>query len=912
MRQFLPHVFAIALAAAASPALGQQTNGHGEGLLKVCKIGGPGIPTGTPFVFTAGSSTITVPSGPAPGGTCVIAGKFAVGTHLAVIETMPVGYTVSNIDVAPSNRQNGAANLAGGSVNVTIGTGVTEVTFTDKRTGFLEICKFGDVKGNFNFTVNPGNLGPFSVPAGACSPAIEVAAGSVIIHELPSAGSTMSGCSTIPAAQQGACNTTAQTSTVTVDPGDISTMTIATITNKPVSDAADISLDKMFKPGPEPGRGTFILTVKNPGGPLPAGAVITVSDPVPTGVILTGFGGTSGTSWSCMPGFQVTGPNTLKCTYTGTGPIAAGAVLPDLALNATLAAIGSETGIYGNCATAALATAAGSVTESNVANNRACTVTQTINNAGCDKVKCPPPVADCKQDVLIVEDASPSIFPGLPTVKGAIAKFLQPMQNKGRVNIFSFNNQPNWTPITAGWTPVTNLNWNTLANPIVLGGTRTNWDDALERAYHVVQTGPNKPLVLFVTDGDPNTSNNASGAEVDNTGSPLTAATEAVQWINAIRAAGSPIIAIGFGPYVSAGYIDAAFTGNVSGPGNINLETSSVIKMDSVNDLPGVMATLGNQMCGTLSLSKRVTAGPTFQHLVPADTTTPVSVNDTIPFTLEITNNATLPVTGVVVQDQVPGALSPVSVGAMSSGTSAQQVPPVVGNLITWSIPTLAGRTTATLNFTGQFVKTYPVPPKGSQTVETYNNYAQVTAAVDYHATALGNMNAINGPATEVDESFAAFTEQVFQQSDPCLDEANRPIYCYLQLAKVLKNPGAEDNSCTSSATGGPIYPCPFTISVNIIPTYIPAGSTVTVADDFTVGSTAVSGWAATVPSSFCQTTPPSVSFSCPHGSLNSFSGDVTVMIPPGQTGQKKNCITVTITNTSPVFNKSANACVTF
>jgi hypothetical protein len=203
-----------------------------EGLLKVCKVGGPGIPAGTPFTFTAGTSTFTVPSGPAPGGTCVIGPRFPVGTHVAVAETVPAGYTVSSISVAPPGRVEGTPNLAGGNVNVTIGSGVTEVTFTDKRTGFLEICKSGDVQGNFSFTVNPGGLGPFVVPAGACSPAIEVAAGSVLINELPSAGATMVSCSTIPPGQQGPCNPAAQTSTVTVVPGDVSTMTIAFVTNR--------------------------------------------------------------------------------------------------------------------------------------------------------------------------------------------------------------------------------------------------------------------------------------------------------------------------------------------------------------------------------------------------------------------------------------------------------------------------------------------------------------------------------------------------------------------------------------------------------------------------------------------------------------------------------------------------------
>ena len=43
------------------------------------------------------------------------------------------------------------------------------VTFTDKHTGFLEICKKGDVTGSFTFSVSPGALGPFVVPAGASS-----------------------------------------------------------------------------------------------------------------------------------------------------------------------------------------------------------------------------------------------------------------------------------------------------------------------------------------------------------------------------------------------------------------------------------------------------------------------------------------------------------------------------------------------------------------------------------------------------------------------------------------------------------------------------------------------------------------------------------------------------------------------
>jgi hypothetical protein len=196
-----------------------------KGLLKICKVAGPGIAVGTPFSFTAGGNTVgPVPAGPSPGGTCVLGPTFPVGSTITVAETpIPTGDIVSNIVVAPPGQS--TIHLGAGSVDVTIGTGVTEVTFTDKRTGFLEICKTGPVTGNFTV----GGLGPFVVPAGACSPAIEVAAGSVVITEQPPPGIVITASDTIPAGNQLSFGLV--TSTVNVVPGDISTMTIALITN---------------------------------------------------------------------------------------------------------------------------------------------------------------------------------------------------------------------------------------------------------------------------------------------------------------------------------------------------------------------------------------------------------------------------------------------------------------------------------------------------------------------------------------------------------------------------------------------------------------------------------------------------------------------------------------------------------
>lgn len=199
------------------------------GQLKICKVAGPGIAVGTPFKFAVESFGVVVPAGPAPGGYCVLGPSVPVGSVVSVQEGVPPGISVSSITVEPANRALGN-DLGSGTVKVTAGSGVTEVTYTNERakTGYLEICKAGDVKGDFTFTVNPGALGPFTVPAGACSPAIEVTAGNVTISEAQNPYAIVASA-TLPASRQGPW--TANTSTITVVPGDISTQTIVTITN---------------------------------------------------------------------------------------------------------------------------------------------------------------------------------------------------------------------------------------------------------------------------------------------------------------------------------------------------------------------------------------------------------------------------------------------------------------------------------------------------------------------------------------------------------------------------------------------------------------------------------------------------------------------------------------------------------
>lgn len=151
------------------------------GQLKICKIAGAGITVGTNFTITAGSQAYTVPAGPASeGGYCILDGTFPVGTAVTVTETIPTADLVSAITVAPADR-GGAPNLTTGSVIVTIGTGFTEVAFTNivkpPATGTLQICKVagaGITAGtNFSFTVSGTGVTttPIIVAAGACSTA---------------------------------------------------------------------------------------------------------------------------------------------------------------------------------------------------------------------------------------------------------------------------------------------------------------------------------------------------------------------------------------------------------------------------------------------------------------------------------------------------------------------------------------------------------------------------------------------------------------------------------------------------------------------------------------------------------------------------------------------------------------------
>jgi hypothetical protein len=200
--------------------------------LKVCKVAGPGVKVGTDVSFTAGTHHVTVPAGPAPGGYCdIVPGKFFEGDKVTVTELIPNTMAVTAIASSPPGLID-AKNVKQGYVTDTLGSGVTEVTFTDevvKGAGYTEICNSAtNGTGHYSFTYD-GLI--IKVPVNACSPALKVHAGALTIRERRSTNPALSTCQTRPAGRLLQCYPITRTAVVAIVPGNDSTETIVKFVN---------------------------------------------------------------------------------------------------------------------------------------------------------------------------------------------------------------------------------------------------------------------------------------------------------------------------------------------------------------------------------------------------------------------------------------------------------------------------------------------------------------------------------------------------------------------------------------------------------------------------------------------------------------------------------------------------------
>ena len=187
------------------------------GTLEICKLSGAGIAPGMSFSFSVSGTPITVAA-----GSCVSAAAFPVGTSVAVTEAPSTGTTLSAISVLPADRQ-GVVDLAGRTVAVHIGTGLTEVDFTNTAggVGLLKVCKIAGsgVTPGTRFRFAMGAVS-FEIPAGYCvQNGLFPVGTAVTITEQFSPAAVASAISVLPAGQQGTVDLSAQTVTATVGVG---------------------------------------------------------------------------------------------------------------------------------------------------------------------------------------------------------------------------------------------------------------------------------------------------------------------------------------------------------------------------------------------------------------------------------------------------------------------------------------------------------------------------------------------------------------------------------------------------------------------------------------------------------------------------------------------------------------------
>jgi hypothetical protein len=97
-----------------------------------------------------------------PAGSCVNDGTFTQGTVVRVAETLQTNAAVTGITVNANGVTTNIANPGTGIAPVTIGSGFTEVNFTNAATATLQVCKIAGspnlVGRSFNVTVGSTTL----------------------------------------------------------------------------------------------------------------------------------------------------------------------------------------------------------------------------------------------------------------------------------------------------------------------------------------------------------------------------------------------------------------------------------------------------------------------------------------------------------------------------------------------------------------------------------------------------------------------------------------------------------------------------------------------------------------------------------------------------------------------------------
>ncbi len=207
----------------------------------------------------------------------------------------------------------------------------------------------------------------------------------------------------------------------------------------------------------------------------------------------------------------------------------------------------------------------------------------------------------CGLDIALVLDVSGSIDSGeLSQMKTAMTGLVSALAGTPtEFSVTKFDTTASVVQAFSGNTATVNTAINGVS-----GGGFTNWEDGFIKGNSTLPNRTNPNLVIFASDGQPNTIGNGPANNASPDGS-ITAMNPAITIANTIKTGGSRILGIGIG-------LDASGTANmklVSGP---NADTGSFITSDLITTnfatLATQLATFASQTCGgTISIHKVVT-----------------------------------------------------------------------------------------------------------------------------------------------------------------------------------------------------------------------------------------------------------------------------------------------------------------
>ena len=307
-----------------------------KGYLEVCKKAQPGTTLGGTFSFqvTAGGVSQSVT---APVGGCSMAMHLPVG-EAKITENVRSDAALVAIDVVPSARLVGTADIPGRSVTVQIVPGdiatQTIVTFTNKPVtppkGRVKVCKAAttDIPTGtaFTFDINGTSV---SVQAGYCSLPLEVAVGTAIVTEAALAGHVVSAIDVAPVTALVSSSLTARTASVTITADQV---TVVTFTNKKATGVVKIC--KAAGTGVVAGQ-TFTFTIAGRTVQVQAGFCslplelpvgnVTIDETVPAGytvesIVVIGAGSLISSNLAAGSAVVAVAPGTTEVVFTNKKP----------------------------------------------------------------------------------------------------------------------------------------------------------------------------------------------------------------------------------------------------------------------------------------------------------------------------------------------------------------------------------------------------------------------------------------------------------------------------------------------------------------------------------------------------------------------------------------------------------------